>query len=207
MEIEKMTSNYDEIRPTLKTGDIILFSSHTPVGGIIKLFSKSHWTHCGHVICFTEPFNFVALWEADVITGYVYLTNLGARIKKYRGDVVVRHLEGIEFSGEDMKTLRDIREDFKYREYEHVPFWQLLRAAFDDGTGFGKDQPEDLSEFFCSELTAETLQRLGLLDDKLSSNEYVPGDFSEENTNLKLIKGYYGPEIPIKTRTKKLGIF
>ena len=204
-----MPEYYEEIRPTLKTGDIILFSSHLSLfGRVIRIFTRSQWTHVGVVIRFNDPFDVVTLWEADQGVGCVYLTNLGSRVKQFRGDITVRHLKGIELSDSDIAALYNIREKFKYLKYERLPFIQLLRSALDYGWGFfGKNQVRDLSELFCSELVAETLQQLGLLSKELPSNEYVPGDFSEKNTNFKLLRGYYGPEIAIKTRKRRLGIF
>jgi hypothetical protein len=46
-----------------------------------------------------------------------------------------------------------------------------------------------LSSLFCSELVAEVYQKMGLLTEKLPSNEYIPKDFSTEKS-LSLELGY-----------------
>lgn len=51
------------------------------------------------------------------------------------------------------------------------------------------DNKEYISSLFCSELVAEAYQKMGLLTEKLPSNEYIQKDFSEEKS-LSLEFGY-----------------
>ena len=69
---------------------------------------------------------------------------------------------------------------------------QLIKSVL-DFTRFNKNK-EDLSSVFCSELVAESYQKMGLLDDidmgGLPSNEYTPADFSEQKDKVKLNNNY-----------------
>ena len=72
-------------------------------------------------------------------------------------------------------------------------------ASFDfseDFLSFLRNDKEDLSSLFCSELVAEAYQHMGVLDPKKSSSEYTPDDFSSaRDSNLELKTGRFGPEI------------
>ena len=192
---------YESIRSNIKTGDLILFSGNFTSSKVIKFFSKSKWTHIGIVIKFTEPFNYVALWESDAAIGGVQLTNLFARVKKYQGESAIRHLEDVQLTQNNLEDLKLLREQLKLRPYQ-TNKWEMLRACWDFGFYFGREQKRNLDSLFCSELVAETLQRLEILDPTISSNEFTPGDFSTENQNLPMLKGKYGPEIYLETGFK-----
>lgn len=75
-------------------------------------------------------------------------------------------------------ALNNFRHEISGRPYETNKI-ELLKAAYD---GLFGDNKEDLSSLFCSELIAEAYQKMGLLTEKLPSNEYIPKDFSEEKT-------------------------
>ena len=66
---------------------------------------------------------------------------------------------------------------------------ELIKAAYDGWLG---ENQEDLSSLFCSELVAESYQRMGLLSSAssaLPSNEFTPKDFSSDGKPpLKLLK-------------------
>lgn len=52
-----------------------------------------------------------------------------------------------------------------------------------------KSDVMESKSYFCSELVATAYKRLGLLDIENASSSYWPGEFSQESTNLKLLKG------------------
>ena len=62
------------------------------------------------------------------------------------------------------------------------------------GTGRFGINKYHMDHLFCSGLVAEGYMRMGILDTKLSSNNYCPGDF----TSMNLSKGYLEPEIYLK---------
>jgi hypothetical protein len=82
-------------------------------------------------------------------------------------------------------ALNNFRHEVSGRPYEKDKI-ELLKAAYD---GIFGDNKEDLSSLFCSELVAEVYQKMGLLTEKLPSNEYIPKDFSTEKS-LSLELGY-----------------
>ncbi len=193
---------YANLRPQMKTGDIVLFSGKGGISTGIKWFTNSRWSHVGMVLRLIE-WDAVLLWEsttlsniADVESGKerkgVQIVPLSERIKKYDGEISVRMLDQ-KPTPEMHKELSLLREEVKGRPYEKSKI-ELFKAAYDGP--FGRNN-EDLSSLFCSELVAEAYQRMGLLSEDKASNEYTPKDFSDAE-KLKLLKGELSKEILIK---------
>jgi len=198
-----MSQKYSEIRETLRTGDIVLFSGKGGISAGIKWATLSRWSHVGMILKLVE-YDFVTVWESTTLSDVadleskmprkgVQLVPLSARINRYDGDIAVRRLQGVEIGADDIRKLMQLRREIAGREYERDKI-ELIKAAYDGP--FGRNE-EDLSSVFCSELVAEAYQRLGLLAEDKPSNEYVPADFSEKR-GLQLLKGSLGPEILIK---------
>ncbi len=196
---------YQQIRPKLKMGDIVLFAGTGLFSAAIRWATDSEWTHVGIVV----PMEFggqsmVLLWEStallkvkDYQTGMVddgvQLTPLSERIKHARGHVAIRQLNN-PLEPRQIETLARLREDWKHIKYERDIF-ELMRAAYDGPFG---ENCEDLSFFFCSELVAEAFQRLGLCPNDPASNEYVPAEFSKSSgQQAAWVAEHFGPDIPI----------
>jgi len=190
---------YDEIRPNLRTGDIVLFSGKGGISEWIKFGSFSRWSHVGLVVQVDE-WDMALLWEsttlssiADLESGEkrqgVQLVPLSARIAAYDGEAAVRHIK-LPLTDIQRNALRDFREAMKGRAYEASKM-QLVRSLFDQ---FGPENVTDLSSLFCSEMVAEALMRMGLLDPSLPSNEYTPKDLSMD---AKVPLATHGPEVMI----------
>jgi hypothetical protein len=200
-------TNYNEIRGSLTTGDIVLFSGNGRISTGIKWMAKSDWSHVGMVLILQE-WNMVLLWEStkldnikDVIDGKakkgVQLVALSDRISTYNGKVAVRRLK-VDGKEGMKKPLMKFREEVKNKPYERDMI-ELLKSAYDGPMG---ENVEDLSSLFCSELVAEAYQRMDLLHGPPrgpQSNEYTPREFSSENKELGLLKeATLGDEIFIK---------
>jgi hypothetical protein len=195
--------SYDSIRDYLKTGDIVLFSGTGLAGGAIKLLTRSPWSHVGLIVRRAgeaEPL----LWESmpsgfckDVDSGSfrtgVQLVRLSERLARFTGPVAVRRLNR-PLCEQQRWRLEALQTEVADRRYERN-LLELAFAAFDWLTL----NREDLTTLFCSELVAETYQRIRLLDDvehgALPSNEYTPGHF-DERSDLGLNQGFaLGPNL------------
>jgi len=192
---------YEIIRPKLNTGDIILFSGKGGISTGIKWITQCKWSHVGMVLRLIE-WDAVLLWEsttlnniADVESGKerkgVQLVPLSERIKKYNGKVSVRLLN-VNRNQEMLNKLSLLRSEIKGRRYETSKI-ELFKSAYDGPLG---SNIEDLSSLFCSELVAEAYQRMELISEEKSSNEYTPKDFSDVG-ELILLKGDLENEISI----------
>ena len=117
--------------------------------------------------------------------------------------VAVRKLAGIppEKRVELYEELLKFRKEIQGRPYEKDKV-ELILSAIDIQEGFLsflRNQHEDLSSLFCSELVAAAYQRMGLLGKEKLSNEYTPDDFCSAR-NLKLNIGYLEPEVYIELK-------
>lgn len=194
---------YDDIRPKLNTGDMVLFSGEGHISNIIKWYTKSKWSHVGMVIKSIE-WDMLLLWESttlskikDIQSGKakqgVQLVPLSGRIKAYEGEVGVRLLN-IERTSEMLCSLKDLRRELKGRPYEENKL-ELFKSAYDFVGGHNE---EDLSSVFCSESFAEGWQRMEIFEEPPKgkpSNEYTPADLGY--TGLKLVKGELSSVIPV----------
>jgi hypothetical protein len=190
------TKKYSDIRGSLETGDIVLFSGKGGISSAIKWFTASGWSHVGMVLRLPE-WNMVLLWESTTLGNLkdvtdrkakqgVQLVALSERVATYKGEVSVRHLK-VNRTDHMKRALLDFRKQVKNRPYEKSRI-ELIKAAYDGPLG---ENIEDLSSLFCSELVAEAYQRLGLLSEpprSKPSNEYTPKDFSSAE-RLPLLQG------------------
>lgn len=199
-----MTVSYSNIRGDLKTGDIVLFSGKGAFSDIIKYGTLSKWSHVGMILNIPE-YDFLTVWESTTLSNIkdletdrprkgVQLVPLSDRVQKYSGDITVRQLQGDDLPDNSLRKLMDLRRELKGKEYERSKL-ELIKSAYDGPFGNNK---EDLSSIFCSELVAEAYQRLGLLAEDKSSNEYTPADFSQKR--MKELQGdfYLSEEVILK---------
>ena len=98
-----VTPEYDKARPTIETGDILLFSGKGGISQAIKWFTHSKWSHVGMVFRLTDV-DLIMLWESttlsdldDYESGHpskgVQLVVLSERVMKYNGPVALRRLD------------------------------------------------------------------------------------------------------------------
>ena len=92
---------YRQVRPQLQTGDIVLFSGRDPYSFLIRVATRSPYSHVGLVLHLPE-LNSVFLWESTtliktpIFSGRqegVHLILLSERLQTYNGRCVVRHLQ------------------------------------------------------------------------------------------------------------------
>ena len=124
--------------------------------------------------------------------------------------VAVRQLHITDEQREKMiENLLKFKKELGVRPYEKSKL-ELIRSALDfheEFLTFLKNEEEDLSSLFCSELVAAAYQRMGLLEADTTSekyktsNEYTPDDFtSSRDDELNLKYGQLSEEIYIEMK-------
>lgn len=194
-----------DVNATLYDGDIVLFSGRSLFSHSIRTFTNSPWSHCGMVVYDERLGKNAHIWDVSKKTfgGEVALYDLQQRLAVYDGKIAYRPLmrenQQRGLSQEDRDKWQSVQADLAGRRYETSKL-ELFKAAFDPkifSYELALNAP-DLSSIFCSELVAETYQRLGLLRATIPANEYVPADFGDAHLSL-LENGYYlAEEIIIK---------
>jgi hypothetical protein len=207
-----ITKEYDAVRDDINTGDIILFSGKSRVSSIIKLFSRSPWSHVGMAVRMASDqdvaSDLVLLWESTMLSDIpdfdthnavkgVRLVVLSETVKKYGGTIALRHLQ-TDRTPEMLQKLWKFRDEARGRPYEENTL-ELIKSAY-DGLG-GENSCEDLSSLFCSELVAATYQAMGLLPSKPVASEYTPHDFSTlAREPLALVNATLGEELLLRSK-------
>ena len=206
-------SGFEEMASRLRTGDVLLFSGKGFASAGIRRILGCAWSHVGLVVHGAASDRPLVLEStpcrdlADALTGErtggVRLVDLCERLASFDGALAVRRLQPA-LTLAQIERLMGLVRDLHRRPYERDLF-ELLRAISDR-----VERPrESLASLFCSELVAEVLQGVGLLDDVCQggrpSNEYTPRHFSSAH-DLKLKLGFaFGPEIRLDHRAVSSG--
>ena len=180
----------NDILAPAATGDLVLFSGKGLVSAMIRLFTRSRWSHVGLVIrdgvSGTPLLLEATITEesADTVLGRpvrgVQVVRLADKLVAYDGTVVLRRLEIDE---RPAGLAVDIREDmremaalWRYRGYKSFTMTLILDLLS------ANRRPPRVHRVFCSELVAEMYKRHGLMTRTVRSSRYVPGDFGLVDT-------------------------
>lgn len=178
------------MRPTLKTGDIVLFSGDSIAEKAIRRATASAWSHVGLVVRIHNP-NVVCLWESTMlnvardvdrkrIVKGVSLVSLSERVMRTKGNIAVR--QSLEPMDEVLKNrLVELRRLRSATPYEFLPS-ELIGAAFDVPCfrRYAAIRHAWLGSAarFCSELVAEAFITIGWLPDGKNINYTSPFRFA-----------------------------
>lgn len=192
---------FDELRPTLDSGDVLLFAGESRFAHGVKRLTHCHWSHsalvarAGGRLLLVEAAldNDLADIATHQVASGVNLFDLEEWLRHFGGETAIRPLH-VERTEAMRTALIDFVREVHGRPYERNKL-EMLRAEYDGPLGANRE--EDLTSFFCSELVAEAYRRMGLLPDDPPANEYTPRDFSSERkTPLPLLLGAtLGPEV------------
>ncbi|MGB0522417.1 MAG: hypothetical protein ACPGJS_05625 [Flammeovirgaceae bacterium] len=174
--------NYDNIRHTLRVGDIILFAGAYVESRMIRFFSGGKASHVGIVLKteYDEAIgrHMVEILEANHDTAYpdlngVILTHLSDRLPFYKGDIWLLPLN------EEFRKLLDMDAFDRFlrgemgKEYDMATRW---KSAIDFLDKFGlSHNEENLQQYFCSELVAAAFKVAGGLP-HINPSEVSPAD-------------------------------
>lgn len=202
------TRPYSQIKDDLQTGDLILFSGKYSISKLVEKLEHSMWSHVAMVVRIPE-IEYPLLWESSALTNLpdeIYkdnitgpkIVNLEERLKTYGSDLkpyippvyAVRRLE-VERTDEMINSLYTL-----FTTLHGLPNPGEWKMIFEVTEGKLFNIPSKLDNYTCSELVAESLIKMGLLDNAKVINSYMPKDFSSDGS-LKLLKGNLLEEIAI----------
>ena len=187
----------------LKTGDLLLFNSHSSsffsLSSLIKCGTHSNYTHVAMILkdpsfihpCLKGTFVWESSWEGtpDPQDGKIKLgvqiTPLKEIIDSYGPqNVFVRKIECDDtlFSPE---RLTEVHEIVYNKPYDIIPTDWI-------GALFRKDtKPQKTDRFWCSALVGYIYTKCGILNEDTDWSILRPSDFSLDGENLKFNDGYY----------------
>lgn len=196
---------YNEVKGSLKTGDLVLFHGIETPSELIELIEWSYWSHIGMVVLpkdiglsGEEPL----FWEStasgdgiiDQLTGKPkangpMLLSLDERIQvdlsqHYDTHFLVKYLNR-PLQEQELKQLKD----FIYKSQDRgFPSPENVLKYYIEGRYYNTAAPD--TDVFCSELTAETFMAMGFISAEYVANGYCPDDFNKGD-NLPVLQPFY----------------
>lgn len=165
LTIPELTSrppvSYDEIRDTLRTGDIVFCSGTYFFSKAIRLFTKSVWSHVG-IIYRDEFLDRIFILESETMIGVrlaplsKYLKDYHGRRKPYRGRMFIARIDP-EVPLEQSKKAISFGMDQLTKPYDN---WEILRIAVRIVFGLGRKSRD--RKYICSELVYEAFHKAGI---------------------------------------------
>lgn len=191
--MEHNTVFFDEIRDTLRTGDLILFHGMSRNSKLNELLTDSPWSHVGMVI---RPEDIgikssarLLLWESNTLVNLKDVELNEAKIGPMLVDLQQRLITDLEDKKDNLFKVRfntcDISQEMleklklfiKAVHMDTFPKTDFdLRKEFFEGVFLNKEVNN--GDYFCSKLIADTYIHMGILTSKYPSNSYGPKDFS-----------------------------
>lgn len=185
---------YNDVKDSLKTGDLILFHGIQTTSKLIELIEWSYWSHVGMVVLpkdigmtVEEPLFWESTASGDGLTDYLtgkpkengpMLVSLHDRIQvdvnqSYDTHFLVKYLNR-SLKQPELEQLKE----FIYKVHDRgFPTAENVLKYYIDGRSFNKPAPD--TEVFCSELTAETFMAMGFISTEYVPNGYCPDDFNK----------------------------
>ena len=196
-----------DLESSVRTGDLVLFSSKHASAQITKCFTVSEWDHIGLVVKFSSKHVYILEYA-----GGVYLYPLFTRLYTYYA------IQGRELSlrrllpGQDREEMQQKVEAFVRSVLGHRPpsIQEMVMAVLKqetvisnfinnlaggvnaikgdgDGDKDAKGKPaverrheDDLQTLFCSKLIAAVYKEIGLLAPHRISSDFLPKHFSQQ---------------------------
>lgn len=193
---------YNLIRSEIKTGDIVLSSGNSFFSKLIKEATGIQWSHVSMAVWGKDLYrdsgdpDRLYVWESTSggvgevdfeKANYTPNVHFLSHIVNYgAGDVVVRHLEGVERTLPMIYGMQDYMSLYRGHSYEKDK-WEILRAVpWVKAVPHLANNKQALETQFCWECVAGIYQAMGLLPLMPPANTYSNRDFAGD---LPLLNG------------------
>ena len=202
-----------DLEGSVRTGDLVLFSSKHAAAAVTKCFTASEWDHIGIIVKFGPRHVYILEYA-----GGVFLYPLFTRLYTYYAiqgrDIHLRRL----LPGQDRDQMQRRVEDFVRGVLGHSPpsiqemvvavlkQEQFLSSFISRLAGGGAESTKEkaavednLDTLFCSKLIAAVYKDVGVLAPHRQSSDFLPKHFSASHDEyLDLQHGaMLGPELPV----------
>ena len=159
-------NNYNTYKEIMKTGDCLLWRSHTMIGWLIRFFSKAPVNHAGLIIRPEEHGHFRdRRFTIEALEQGIILRLLSERLRSFDGEVWLYPLKD-EFD-EYRSKIGDWAIEKEGTPYDYGSLFKMI---------FGRVSA-DMKEFFCSEFCYMAWEENGLPVNEEKAPR--PGDIPE----------------------------
>jgi Permuted papain-like amidase enzyme, YaeF/YiiX, C92 family len=161
-EIENLNViKYNEIRNTLKTGDLVFCSGNYLFSRVIQTFTKSVWSHVG-IVYYDVTLDRMLILESEKVYGVrfaplsKYVKDYHGKNKPYKGLIAIARLEP-EWNIDNIKKGVSFGMDELTKPYDN---WEIIRIALRILFNVGKRVND--RKYICSELVQVCYQQAGI---------------------------------------------
>lgn len=178
-----VTSNYEQIRNTIKTGDLLFASGTSLMSSMIKGATKSVWSHVAFIIYLEEVDRYMVMESVETIGVRTiplsnYVRNYNGSGKGYPGKLMLAHYQN--FPSENISNLSKQAVDLLGYPYNTNQILEIAARIGMDSFGFNSASPEIISQhaFICSEYVYICYQSVGISVDYNQQGYIAPADFA-----------------------------
>jgi hypothetical protein len=153
--------NYDQIRPQLKTGQLIFCSGNYLFSGVIQRLTKSTWSHVA-IVYKDEELGRVLVLEAEPLVGIrliplsKYLYDYKGKKKPYKGMLFISDLQ-TPLAKPELNKAISFGLDELTRPYDN---WEIFRIMI--RILFHISKREKNRNYICSELVRDAFAEAGV---------------------------------------------
>jgi len=146
------------------------------------------WDHMGMIVRLRGAKSLLLL--ESTMSG-VDVFNINERLDFYREtcSLGIRRLQ-LQRTTEMKEAMLNFVDEVTGKPY-NMNFVALVKAKW------GKNQEDNVSSYFCSQLVAAAYQRMGLLSSSMPATNYLPSDFDGNGKFLPLLNGAQLSEVYI----------
>ena len=175
-------SKYNELRRTVKSGDVIAFGGNNTGAQIIRTFTNSRYSHVGLVLKVPMPQNKwrVFFIEADDKKGVV-LVRLSTKLLYYNGKAALLKLKIKNVSQNPANpSIEEVMYEYSMnqlgRDYDFLAIKKITQKII--GV-LSKVNQQDENSFICSELVGSVLQKAEFLKSDVDCSYLTPKDITK----------------------------
>ncbi|MGQ0709558.1 MAG: hypothetical protein ACT4NV_07375 [Rhodoferax sp.] len=215
--VQRLTVSYKDFIAEAQTGDILLMHGRRMSSKLIELLQDSLWSHATMIVrgkdigvqISGDP---LLIWESNVKTR---IEDVILKKPKKNGPMLVRLEDRIRANfKEGINSMFAVRHLHVERtqamfdglskaidEVHSKPFPDVISEFWNAFEGRILNQACGNGSFFCSQLLAYSLKKMGLLSAHHPDNAFIPLDFSEAMDVSMRQRAWLAPEMQLDTQT------
>ena len=177
------TSNYAQIRDTIKSGDLLFASGNSMMSSMIKGATNSVWSHVAFIVRL-EIMDRIMVMESVETLGVRtvplsnYVQNYNGSGKAYPGKLMLARYQN--FPSDSISNLSKPAIDLLGYPYNTDEILKIASRIGMDAFGFDKTSPEVVSQhaLICSEYVSICYKSVGITIDYNPQGFIAPADFA-----------------------------
>lgn len=189
VKIKNNIQEYQKMRGSLRTGDVVAFSGNGLSPLLIKFGTSSEYSHVGLVVRVNmgDGKKRVFLIEADNKKGIV-LVRLSRKLEYYNGSACLYRLDDDLTENKNGKIKEDIIYEYVMEQLGKGYDYPAIKGVVKTLLGFISLGSQDDGTFICSELVGRALQVGGYVDSAVNAESLSPKDITDLNIFEKKVR-------------------